>query len=367
MVSFASLVDFMSAVVTLTAAVVLGCLSIPSADQWRPMWRMRAFLVPSYLLLCLSNVASGFSPLVHMETYLLRSVVIAIAMFQALLFTTTSLTFIVPHKITPRWIGINAVCVICFWTLMIIGALLGGVWFHVVVWISVVAYICQLGYYSLEFVRNYVYGRRLLDENYDDEFSGRLLWIRHCFFTALLIGLLALLFSLFPGGGIEYTCFTLIYTSYYVYLVICIVNYRITSTFIVKVLGRNDHEVENVKLLNQIKDEKIEAMKCALTRWIENKRYIECDQTVEEIAVELGFDKTFMAWYFTDQLHTTFRAWRTELRIREAQRLLRDEDAPTASLHLKVGISDKSNFHKHFKNFTGMTPREYKEVLRRDV
>lgn len=159
----------------------------------------------------------------------------------------------------------------------------------------------------------------------------------------------------------------MIYTSYYVYLVICIVNYRITSTFIVKVLGRNDHEVENVKLLNQIKDEKIEAMKCALTRWIENKRYIECDQTVEEIAVELGFDKTFMAWYFTDQLHTTFRAWRTELRIREAQRLLRDEDAPTASLHLKVGISDKSNFHKHFKNFTGMTPREYKEVLRRDV
>lgn len=201
MVSFASLVDFMSAVVTLTAAVVLGCLSIPSADQWRPMWRMRALLVPSYLLLCLSNVASGFSPLVHMETYLLRSVVIAIAMFQALLFTTTSLTFIVPHKVTPRWIGINAVCVICFWTLMIIGALLGGVWFHVVVWISVVAYICQLGYYSLEFVRNYVYGRRLLDENYDDEFSGRLLWIRHCFFTALLIGLLALLFSLFPGVG----------------------------------------------------------------------------------------------------------------------------------------------------------------------
>ena len=38
-----------------------------------------------------------------------------------------------------------------------------------------------------------------------------------------------------------------------------------------------------------------------------------------------------------------------------------EEDAAVASLHLKVGISDKSNFYKHFKAHTGMTPTEYKK------
>lgn len=38
-----------------------------------------------------------------------------------------------------------------------------------------------------------------------------------------------------------------------------------------------------------------------------------------------------------------------------------EEDAAVASLHQEVGISDKSNFYKHFKAHTGMTPTEYKK------
>ena len=67
-----------------------------------------------------------------------------------------------------------------------------------------------------------------------------------------------------------------------------------------------------------------------------------------------------LKWYFTNRLHTTFRTWRLTLRVEEAKRLLRDEDAPTSSVHTMVGVSDKSNFHKQFCKLVGMTPREYK-------
>ena len=30
-----------------------------------------------------------------------------------------------------------------------------------------------------------------------------------------------------------------------------------------------------------------------------------------------------------------------------------------------VGVSDKSNFHKHFKQLTGMTPNEYQKQVRK--
>lgn len=88
------------------------------------------------------------------------------------------------------------------------------------------------------------------------------------------------------------------------------------------------------------------------------------DQTVEEIAAELGISHAMMKWYFTNRMHTTFRTWRIELRVAEAKRLLGEEGVSTAMVHKMVGIADKSNFHKHFHKYVGMTPREYQESMK---
>lgn len=179
---------------------------------------------------------------------------------------------------------------------------------------------------------------------------------------------MALLIVVFPIGDVEMCYFTVFYTLYYVYMGVHIVNYRITANFILKVM--TDEEKSDTQPSEQAAapepvphaiHEKTEAMKRALDKWVAHRRYVLNDQTIDDIAADLGFDRFFFAWYFTNELHTTFRTWRTELRIKEAQRLLSEEDAAVASLHLKVGISDKSNFYKHFKAHTGMTPTEYKK------
>ena len=83
-----------------------------------------------------------------------------------------------------------------------------------------------------------------------------------------------------------------------------------------------------------------------LERWVAEKHYIDIDSNPDKVAKELGITKTL-----------PFREWRTRLRVEEAERILREDyEVIVSSLHELVGVSDKSNFRRSFKQITGMTP-----------
>lgn len=103
-----------------------------------------------------------------------------------------------------------------------------------------------------------------------------------------------------------------------------------------------------------------------LERWVAEKHYIDIDSSPDKVAKELGITKTRLNGYFAQYEQTTFREWRTQLRLKEAERILREEDdVAVSSLHELVGVSDKSNFRRSFKQFTGMTPHEYRKQVRK--
>ena len=106
-------------------------------------------------------------------------------------------------------------------------------------------------------------------------------------------------------------------------------------------------------------------LRIALDRWVAEKKFIETDSNPDKVAKELGTTKSLLNCYFAKYEHITFREWRTRLRIKEAERILREEDVVLPALHELVGVSDKSNFHKHFKQLTGMTPNEYRKQVRK--
>ena len=91
------------------------------------------------------------------------------------------------------------------------------------------------------------------------------------------------------------------------------------------------------------------------------KKFIEMDANPDKVAKELGTTKSLLNGYFAKHEQVSFREWRTRLRIKEAERILREEDVVLPALHELVGVSDKSNFYKHFKQLTGMTPTEYRK------
>ncbi|MBP5719518.1 MAG: AraC family transcriptional regulator [Bacteroidales bacterium] len=97
-----------------------------------------------------------------------------------------------------------------------------------------------------------------------------------------------------------------------------------------------------------------------MDRWTREKRWVD-NQTMDEIADELGIRKEQLSLYFRMHVGTSFIKWRRELRIKEAQRLLlEDKNIPTAIIGEAVGISDKSYFRRQFKEVTGLTPAAYR-------
>lgn len=370
-----NLIDISSGVITLALAAVLLCLRMPHDKQWDALRRAISLLTVCYLCIGVSNLITGQMGLGEAENTQTCIIIVMVSMFQALFFTATCLAFVSPKIVGVRWLSANitaavAAC-LCFTLILVRCA-----WAANLVWGAAIAvYTCQLVYYCLLFKNNYKSCIKTLEANYDDELAGGLRWIRNCFLGALTVGISALSFALFKCGGVMYAIFTSVYTVYYVYLVICVINYRIDAEYIVKVVATEDAgatpadmaqeateaEPEDASAADTAFDE--ESLKAAIEKWVEEKKFVKNDQTVEEIAHELGTTHAVLKWYFTNRMHTNFRTWRIALRMDEAKRLLGEEGVPAAAVHKMVGVADKSNFHKQFRQATGVTPKEYAESV----
>lgn len=99
-----------------------------------------------------------------------------------------------------------------------------------------------------------------------------------------------------------------------------------------------------------------------LDRWTRDKGWLE-DQSMDDVAKLLGVRKEQLSLYFHTYIGKSFIQWRRELRIEEAmRRLLEDKTIPTALIGESVGINDKSNFRRQFKELTGYTPAEWRRL-----
>lgn len=97
-----------------------------------------------------------------------------------------------------------------------------------------------------------------------------------------------------------------------------------------------------------------------IEKWILDKRWAE-DKSIDEIAKDLGIKKQQLSLHFRLTTGKAFLQWRKEMRIEEAKKMLLDDRTiPTSFIGEAVGIEDKSNFRRQFKEITGCTPSEWR-------
>ena len=83
--------------------------------------------------------------------------------------------------------------------------------------------------------------------------------------------------------------------------------------------------------------------------------------TLEEIAAIANLSVTSFCRYFKLMTKKTFHELLIELRISHARRLLMEDSGITVeSIGFECGFNNRSNFFRHFKKFTGLTPAEFK-------
>ena len=98
-----------------------------------------------------------------------------------------------------------------------------------------------------------------------------------------------------------------------------------------------------------------------LDKWVEEKGYRLPHRSVSEAAASMGLASSTLYRYFKAD-GTDFRSWRTRLRLEDAKQLLLEEpETPVSLIGRRVGILDRSNFSRSFKEYTGITPEAWRK------
>lgn len=83
-----------------------------------------------------------------------------------------------------------------------------------------------------------------------------------------------------------------------------------------------------------------------------------------QIAAEVGVHPVYLATAFRQKFGVTIGEFVRRLRIEHACAELNKEDLSLSAIALQAGFADQSHFSKVFKSYVGMTPREYRTVVR---
>ncbi len=82
--------------------------------------------------------------------------------------------------------------------------------------------------------------------------------------------------------------------------------------------------------------------------------------SVQEVASVSNLSVTSFCRYFKQKTKKTYYDFLIEIRVSHACRLLIEDKYPTNTICYQCGFNNVSNFYKHFKKVTGITPLEYK-------
>lgn len=109
----------------------------------------------------------------------------------------------------------------------------------------------------------------------------------------------------------------------------------------------------------QLEDKKTQA---GIDRWIERRGHADPYACLEDVANELGVSPLQLSYYFRVVVGKPFLTWRKEVRILDAQALLlKYPEKSLASIGEAVGIMDKSNFRKQFREVSSISPSEFRK------
>lgn len=110
-------------------------------------------------------------------------------------------------------------------------------------------------------------------------------------------------------------------------------------------------------------EEELRKLDPLVEAWVRGKGYRRPDATIQAAAARMGMDSKQLHRYALTRFGSDFRSWRCRLRMQDAkEELLRDPSAPASLVARRVGYNDRSNFARHFKEATGMSPAQWRKA-----
>lgn len=84
--------------------------------------------------------------------------------------------------------------------------------------------------------------------------------------------------------------------------------------------------------------------------------------SLESISQQAGFNPTYFSLLFKRETGVNFLEYLTDVRVKEAKRLLSDPSKTVADIAFEVGYSDEKHFSRLFTRITGLQPSKYRKL-----
>jgi len=100
---------------------------------------------------------------------------------------------------------------------------------------------------------------------------------------------------------------------------------------------------------------------CSMVQQYINNHFKE-DLNLDQLADQCGLNKFYLVHSFKKATGTTPINYLNQLRLQEAEKLLKTTDLPVAKIAQDVGFSSQNGFSQSFRRFKGVSPTHYRQA-----
>jgi AraC-like DNA-binding protein len=332
------------------------------------------FLASAYFLLAILNTILLFDDFVYNKPEYFNFTWLLLSSLQALLFTYTLIILFDTQFAIRKHIKRNLLPILIFFSAYIVSVLFSGDCVmseignfeqcirnpaFIIRLMFFIFYLFQLIFYTYIFLKEEALYVKKINEYFSDTTKLRLKWIRYAFFSALLIGLSALFYQVFPSKTYN-ILFTFSLIVFYFVFSIKYINYNKLFAIIQPVVS--DAEIkQNLKIEYNRSKSLWKGYKSTI---ISEKIYLREGITLDETAQLLKIGRTTLSGLINSEENVNFNTWINQLRIEEAKILFSENPVfPIIKVAEMTGFSEHSNFSRQFKLITGESPSVWRKKM----
>lgn len=228
-------------------------------------------------------------------------------------------------------------------------------------------YLLMQAHYSWRHLKNLHSMRKTLQNYYDRDMDGMLLWMQLSILTLMVMAIMVPLLIFIESKGLA--AFGILFFAGIFYLVDSFSNYVVSSAP-KRMLEAEESEMhieeDNTKEENA-KDKDADMQHSTLNaqlinKWIDEGGYLQVGLKLPNAAESIGIPQYLLSSWIRQQ-GLTYASWITGLRIEEAKRALCEHpDWNNEAVAQHCGFNDRSYFQTVFKKETGQTPSDFQEM-----
>ncbi|NOU60329.1 helix-turn-helix domain-containing protein [Marinifilum caeruleilacunae] len=195
-------------------------------------------------------------------------------------------------------------------------------------------------------------------------------WMRKLLYGVASVWIVDCLFVL----SINFTQFEIYYgisiiIKYtFIFLMILLGFYGINQGYIFSSNHKSDHknQKENNDAKKRIPDETIEEYTEALLQFMQNEKiYLNSEIRIQDLAIGVNMPVHILSHVINSNLNQNFYDFINSYRIDEVKKRLHDKDYANytiVAIANDCGFNSKATFNRLFKQYTGVTPSQYKKA-----